>query len=91
VSETAQLLLLLVSWVLVALVCHFFIRRYFLASLLAATASVLVTLYAGHAELGHLDPVWYLSSLAAFLMAGIVALVTGLPFRILRTIDREDA
>ena len=58
--------------------------------IIGAVASVLVTLYAGYAELGHLDPAWFISSMAAFLMAGIIALVTGLPFRILRTLDRED-
>jgi presenilin-like A22 family membrane protease len=85
-----QILLLFLSWVLVSVACHAYIRRYFTASFVASVVSVVVMLYAGYVELGHLDPYWYVSSVTGFFMAGIVALVVGLPFRVMRNIDNED-
>jgi membrane protein DedA with SNARE-associated domain len=85
-----QLLLLFGSWLLVCVGSHVCIRRYYLASLVAAVLCVAVTLYAGYAELGHPDPHWYIAAITGFFMAGIVALVTGLPFRVMRTLNRED-
>jgi membrane protein DedA with SNARE-associated domain len=90
-SHTAQILTLLVSWILVSVGCHALIKRYFLATFVASFASVAVLLYAGYIELGHLDPLWHVSSITGFFMAGIVALVVGLPFRIRRTIRDDDA
>lgn len=85
-SDTTQILLLFVSWILISLGCHIFIRHYFMASFVAATASVAGVVYSGYLELGHLDPYWHIASITGFFMAGIVALVLGLPFRIMRTI-----
>lgn len=85
-SDTTHILLLFVSWVLISLVCHTFIKHYFMASFVAASASVAGVLYSGYLELGHLDPYWHISSITGFFMAGIVALVIGLPFRVMRTI-----
>jgi membrane protein DedA with SNARE-associated domain len=89
-SHAMQILVLLVAWILIAVGCHVFIRHYFMASFLASVASVLVMLYSGYMELGHLDPYWHISSISGFFMAGIIALIVGLPFRIMRTVTRED-
>ena len=89
-SDTMQLLLLFGSWLLVSACSHVFIKNYYLASFVAAVASVAVMLYAGYAELGYLDPYWHISAITGFFMAGIVALVTGLPFRVMRTINNDD-
>lgn len=85
-SDTMQILLLFASWILISLGCHTFIKHYFMASFVAATAGMACVLYSGYLELGHLDPYWHISSITGFFMAGIVALVVGLPFRIMRTI-----
>ena len=47
-------------------------------------------LYSGYMELGHLDPYWHVSSISGFFIAGIIALIVGLPFRIIRTVKNED-
>ena len=85
-SDTTQILLLFASWILISLGCHTFIKHYFKASFVAAAASVAGVLYSGYLELGHMDPYWHISSITGFFMAGIVALVVGLPFRVMRTI-----
>jgi hypothetical protein len=41
---------------------------------------------ASYLQIGRPDPVWPLSSLVGFLLAGIVALAVGLPFRVRRII-----
>jgi presenilin-like A22 family membrane protease len=51
---------------------------------------VVVTQIASYIELGYLDPFWLIASLTGFFMASIVALIVGLPFRIKRSIERED-
>lgn len=89
-SHTAQILIFLMAWVLISAGCHLAIKHYFMASFVAACASAAVVLYASYIELGHLDPFWYISLIAGFLMAGIVALIVGLPFRIRRTIKNDD-
>lgn len=85
-----QLLLLLGAWLLLSVCSHVFIRHYYLASFVASVASVGVILYAGYAELGHPDPFWFVTAITGFFMAGIVALVVGLPFRVMRTLNNED-
>lgn len=89
-SDTAIILLLLVFWILVAAGCHLFIKRYFLASILAACAMVVGMQFASYIELGHLDPFWQISSVTGFFMASIIALIVGLPFRIMRSIKNGD-
>ena len=89
-SATLHILLLFLSWVAVAAGCHVFIRNYFLASFVAACAIVIITQAAGYLELGHLDPYWQVSALTGFFMAGIVALMVGLPFRVKRTMKDDD-
>jgi hypothetical protein len=41
---------------------------------------------AGYLQTGMPDPLWPLSSLIGFLLAGIVALAVGVPFRIRRIV-----
>ena len=94
-SDAMQLFLLLLAWLAIAVGCHASIRRYYLASLTAACAMVAALQLASYLQIGMLDPLWPLSSLVGFLLAGIVALAVGLPFRIRRIIrshhDNENA
>jgi membrane protein DedA with SNARE-associated domain len=89
-QDSIHLLLLFGIWLLVCAGSHVFIKRYFLASFVATLLCVGVTLYAGYAELGHPDPHWYLVAITGFFMAGIVALVIGLPFRLMRTLGNDN-
>jgi membrane protein DedA with SNARE-associated domain len=81
-----QLFLLFLAWLAVAVGCHTSIRNYYLASLMAACAMVAVLQLASYLQTGKPDPLWPLSSLIGFFLAGIVALVVGLPFRVRRII-----
>ena len=81
-----QLFLLFLAWLAIAVGCHASISRYYPASLTAACAMVAALQLAGYLQLGKPDPLWPLSSLVGFLLAGIVALAVGLPFRIRRII-----
>ena len=85
-----QLFLLLLAWLAIAVGCHVSIRKYYLASLTAACAMVVALQVAGYLQTGKPDPLWLLSSLVGFLLAVIVALAVGLPFRIRRIIQSHD-
>jgi len=85
-SESMQLFLLFLAWLAIAVGCHASMRNYYLASLTAACAMVAALQLAGYLQTGKPDPLWPLSSLVGFLLAGIVALAVGLPFRIRRII-----
>lgn len=89
--DVLKLLLLLAAWIAISAGCHAGIRQYFAASFVAACACVVVSQLASFAELGQPDPFWRLTSITGFFMAGIVALMVGLPFRIRRVVDGEDA
>ena len=84
VSEGMHLFLLFVAWVIIAVGIHFTVKRYFLASFLAAVAMVLATQVAGYLQTGGFDPLWLLSCAVGFSMALVMALLVGLPFRVLR-------
>lgn len=86
-----QLFLLLLVWLLIAIGAHFTVKRYFLASFLAAGAMVVATQVAGYLQIQQVDPFWQVSSLVGFLLALIVALVVGLPFRLVRLLSSEDS
>ena len=81
-----QLFLLFLAWLVIAIGCHASIRNYYLASLTAACAMVAALQLASYLQTGKPDPAWLLSSLVGFCLAGIVALVAGLPFRVRRII-----
>jgi peptidoglycan biosynthesis protein MviN/MurJ (putative lipid II flippase) len=83
-----QLFLLFLAWLAIAVGCHSSIRRYYLASFAAAFAMVAALQLASYLQTGRLDPLWPLTSLVGFCLAVIVALATGLPFRV-RRIVRE--
>ncbi len=85
-----QLFLLFVAWVIIAAGVHFAVRHYFLASFVAACAMVLATQFASYLQTGGLDPFWVISSIVGFFMASIVALLVGLPFRLLRQLRSKD-
>jgi uncharacterized membrane protein YjjB (DUF3815 family) len=90
-SEAVQLSLLFLAWLVIALGCHATIRNYYLASFTAACAMVVVLQLASYLQTGRPDPLWPLSSLVGFCLAGIVALAAGLPFRVRRAIrDHHD-
>jgi presenilin-like A22 family membrane protease len=90
-SEEIQIFLLfLVVCVFIAAACHAFIKRYFLASFVAACAMVVGVQLATYIELGYLDPFWLISSVTGFFMASIIALIVGLPFRVKRKVKHED-
>ena len=82
-----QLFLLFLAWLAIAIGCHASIRNYYLASLTAACAMVAALQLASYLQTGKPDPLWLLSSLVGFLLAVIVALAVGLPFRIRRIIQ----
>jgi hypothetical protein len=91
VSEAAQLILLFLAWLAIAVGCHASIRNYYLASFTAACAMVAALHLASYLQTGKPDPLWPLSSLVGFCLAGIVALAAGLPFRVRRIIqDHHD-
>ena len=84
-----QLFLLFLAWVAIAVGCHVSIRRYYLASFTAACAMLVALQMASYLQTGKLDPLWPLSSLIGFGLATIVALATGLPFRVRRLIKEH--
>jgi hypothetical protein len=86
VSDAMQLFLLLLAWVAIAVGFHASIRRYYLASFMAACAMVAALQLASYLQTGKLDPLWPLSSLIGFCLAVIIALATGLPFRVKRIV-----
>ena len=88
--ETVTIILFLLSAVLIASGCHAFIKRYFLASFVAATGVVAGIQIASYIELGYLDPFWLISSVTGFFMASILALIVGLPFMMKRKVKDED-
>jgi len=89
-SEAVITILFLLSAVLISAGCHAFIKRYFLASFVAACTVVVGMQVASYIELGHLDPFWHISSVTGFFMASILALIVGLPFRVKRKVGDED-
>jgi membrane protein DedA with SNARE-associated domain len=89
-NEGMQLFLLFVAWMAIAAGMHFTVERYFLASFLAACAMVIVTQVASYLQIERLDPLWMISSLVGFCLALVVALVTGLPFRIVRQLRKKN-
>jgi len=89
-TETVTILFFLLSTVLIASGCHALIKRYFLASFVAACGIVVGIQVASFIELGHVDPFWQISSVTGFFMASIIALIVGIPFRIKRKVKHED-
>jgi peptidoglycan biosynthesis protein MviN/MurJ (putative lipid II flippase) len=88
--EVLVIILLLISWVVIAAGCHSYIKNYFLASFVAACVMVVGVQIASYIELGYVDPFWLISSINGFFMASIVALIVGLPFKVKRGMKRED-
>lgn len=86
-----HLLFLFLAWLVIALVAHAVVARYFVAAFGAAAAMAVVTQLGSYWQLGRWDPAWAISSAVAFGMALIVALVVGLPFRLARRLKDEQA
>ncbi len=89
-SDGMQLFLLFMVWVIIAAGVHFAVKHYFLASFLAAGAMVVATQIAGYLQIEELDPFWLISSIVGYFMALVVALLVGLPFRLLRQLRNND-
>jgi len=83
-------LLFLSFSILIAAGCHAFIKSYFLASIVAASAVVAGIQVASYIELGHIDPYWQIASVTGFFMASVIALLVGVPFRIMRAVEHDD-
>lgn len=90
IPEGLQLILLFVSWVVIAIVWHKYLRKYYLASLFAASSMVVLTQIAAYIELGYPDPYWLIASITGFFMGCVVALIVGLPFLKKRRVESED-
>ena len=90
IPEGLQLILLFVSWVVIAIVWHKYLWKYYLASLFAASSMVVFTQITSYIELGYLDPLWLITSVTGFFMGCVVALIVGLPFLIKRRVKSED-
>lgn len=88
--EKLYLFLLLVSWIVIAVVWHNYLRQYFLATLFAAVSMVVLTQIVSYIELGYLDQFWQIAAVTGFFMGSIVALIVGLPFLIKRRVRDED-
>jgi hypothetical protein len=84
-----KIILLLLSWIAIGFACHMYIKRYFLASLAAAIAIMILTQVMGYIELGYLDPLWFVGTITSFFMGSLVALIVGLPFRLVRKLEKE--
>lgn len=84
-----HLLFLFLAWLVIALIAHAVVARYYAASIGAAVAMTLATQLGSYWQLGRWDPAWLISSAVAFGMALIVALVVGLPFRLARKLQDE--
>lgn len=84
-----HIFLLFIAWVAIAVGCHMRIKHYFLASFVAAITMALVTQISGYIELGHMDPLWIIGTITSFFMGSLVALVVGLPFRLVRNLDKN--
>ena len=84
-----KIILLLLTWIAIALACHVYIKRYFRASLAAAISIMVLTQVMNYIELGSLDPLWLVAMLSSFFMGALVALIVGLPFRLVRNLDKE--
>ena len=90
-SAGGQLFLLFIVWVVIAAAVHFAVKRYFLAAFLAAAGMVVATQIAGYLQIKELDPFWMISSIVGYFMALVVALLVGLPFRLLRQLRNNDS
>ena len=88
--EALVLILIFISWIVIAAVCHSYIKNYLLAAFIAACVMVAVAQIASYIELGHMDPFWLISSVTGFFMASIIALIVGIPIKLKRGINRED-
>jgi len=85
-----KILLLLLTWIAIAIACHMYIKQYFLAAVAAAIVIVAVTQIAGYIETGQLDPLWFIGAVTGFFMGILVALIVGLPFRMVRQLQKKD-
>lgn len=82
-----HLLFLFLAWLVIALLVHVLLARYFMAAFIASWLIVMVTQLAAYWQLGHLDPLWAINAAVGFGMALIVALIVGLPFRLARKVN----
>ena len=89
-SELLYIIILTVFWLAVAIGCHAYIKSYFPASFVAACLMIAGVQIAGYAELGHMDSFWPIAVVTGFFMASVVALVVGIPFKLVRGVKSEE-
>ncbi len=69
-----------VTSLLVGVACHYFIRTYFFAAVVATVIVVIVIQVISYLQLGYLDPFYKIAMVTSGAMAIVVSLVIGLPF-----------
>jgi len=82
-SETLQIIIYLTLALGIAVGFHAMIKRYLLASFLAAITMILVMLVIEIAG-GQLDKLWIIGAISGFVVASIFSLIIGLPFKLKR-------
>jgi len=83
-AGTMGILILVAIAVVVSLICHAFLRRFWPATNLAATAAAMLFLVASYIELGYLDPFFPIAFVFGWVYAWFVAMIVGIPFHIAR-------
>jgi len=84
-----HIILLFLIWIAIAVWVHVRIKRYFLASLVAAVSMVIATQALAYIELGYANPYWLVDALSGFFIGALVSLIVGLPFRLVRKLDKH--
>ena len=69
-----------VTSLVIGVACHYLIRTYFLASVVATVLIVIVIQVLSYLQLGYLDPFYKIAMVTSGAMAFVVVLIIGLPF-----------
>lgn len=65
---------------IVGIACHYYIRTYFLAAVVATVFIVIAIQVISYLQIGYLDPFYKISMATSGAMAFLVVLIIGLPF-----------
>ena len=88
-NEGVVLTCVFLAWLVIALVAHAVLARFWVAACLSALLMAGATELASYVEVGYLDPMWPVSTAVAFGLGLIVSLLVGLPFRMARRLQHE--
>lgn len=89
-GDITILIVILVAAIICAVVAHFTIRRWFLASVASGLAFTILIQIGNYAFLGYLDPFFIIAIVIGALVGFAVATVIGIPFLILRSRQTSD-